>query len=150
MINSLSPIPVVAVIFYHIQRQQVMIFQRKETDSGGLDWEFPGGKVDKTDPSLESALCREILEELDVCLDIQRLIQLNSIEYQYPNKKIHLTIFAYEVLETSWVSTFKLNEHLNKEWVSFNQLSKFKLSAADHLFVETFTNEIHNLFSNLL
>ncbi|MFT4027355.1 MAG: (deoxy)nucleoside triphosphate pyrophosphohydrolase [Novosphingobium sp.] len=60
-------VPVVAVALIAPDRRILMQRRRADRAHGGL-WEFPGGKVE-TGESLESALSREIAEELGLALD---------------------------------------------------------------------------------
>lgn len=55
-------------------------------------WEFPGGKVEPGE-SLESALLREIKEELNSEIKIKRFI--HTVEYSYEN--FHLTMHCFLV-----------------------------------------------------
>ncbi|MEG1995836.1 MAG: NUDIX domain-containing protein, partial [Bacilli bacterium] len=45
-------------------------------------WEFPGGKIEKGETP-QQALVREIHEELDVKIEVGKLIE--TIEYDYPS-----------------------------------------------------------------
>ena len=60
-------IPVVAVALVAADRRVLLQQRRLGAMHGGL-WEFPGGKVKQAE-SLESALVREIREELGIALD---------------------------------------------------------------------------------
>lgn len=67
MQNYPTIVPVVAVALVD-ERGRVLMQQRPlHKDHGGL-WEFPGGKVEAAE-TLESALAREIAEELAIALD---------------------------------------------------------------------------------
>ena len=68
-------IPVVAVALIDPAGQVLMQQRRCGADHGGL-WEFPGGKVEPGE-TLESALCREIAEELGITLDPAALVPLS-------------------------------------------------------------------------
>lgn len=68
-------IPVVAVALIDPAGQVLMQQRRRGADHGGL-WEFPGGKVEPGE-TLESALCREIAEELGIMLDPAALVPLS-------------------------------------------------------------------------
>lgn len=69
---------------------RVLIARRPHgTHLGGL-WEFPGGKVEY-DESIESALLRELNEELGICpLDSRPLIQ---VTHSYPERDVLLDVF---------------------------------------------------------
>lgn len=68
-------IPVVAVAL--IDREGRILMQRRRADRafGGL-WEFPGGKVEAGE-SPESALIREIEEELGLIIVLEALVPLS-------------------------------------------------------------------------
>lgn len=65
--NFSTLIPVVAVALLREDGRVLMQRRRYQSFHGGL-WEFPGGKVE-ADESPESALLREIDEELGIALD---------------------------------------------------------------------------------
>ena len=58
---------------------QYLIVQRNKNKHLGLKWEFPGGKVDKNE-SFESALKREIQEELNIEINITKKLQKKHIK----------------------------------------------------------------------
>lgn len=55
-----------------------------------LYWEFPGGKVEKGE-ALETALTREIKEELNIEIHNPRLLTTEAVEY--PHASVHLHFF---------------------------------------------------------
>ena len=55
------------------KNNQYLIVQRNKNKHLGLKWEFPWGKVDKNE-SFESALKREIQEELNIEINIYKKI----------------------------------------------------------------------------
>lgn len=65
--NIPTIIPVVAVALIASDGRTLMQRRRENRDFGGL-WEFPGGKIEAGE-SPESALLREISEELGIALD---------------------------------------------------------------------------------
>jgi 8-oxo-dGTP diphosphatase len=62
---------------------RVLICQRRSGGPHALKWEFPGGKL-KEGESAESALCRELREELSVAVLPARLRNLDTIRHRYP------------------------------------------------------------------
>ena len=82
---SVKQIEVVAAII-HDSKGRIFATQRGYGDMKD-GWEFPGGKVESGE-SPEEALKREILEELDTRIVVEKL--LTTFEYDYP--KFHLTM----------------------------------------------------------
>lgn len=94
-------------------------------------WEFPGGKIEVGE-SPENALCREIMEELDAKIVIEKLIQI--VEWDYPN--FHLTMHCYLChLESG--SNLTLKEHEAAKWLSKSELSNVNWLPADKKIVES-------------
>src|SRR6056300_1186986 len=83
----MKEIHVVAGIIYNDTRDQILIAKRPDhLHQGGL-WEFPGGKVDEGE-SVESALQRELLEELDI--GVSEAEPFQQIAHRYPDKAVFL------------------------------------------------------------
>jgi 8-oxo-dGTP diphosphatase len=76
-----QPMTVVAAV---IERDgRILIGQRRQGDSHGGKWEFPGGKLEtREDP--RGALARELREELGIESEIGS--ELTRYEYAYPGK----------------------------------------------------------------
>ncbi len=133
--SGLKKIEVVAALL--VNGDQVLIAQRKSSDSGAGFWEFPGGKVE-TGETHEQALEREIQEELEISIRVLKL--LGSHEVTTPNQKqIHLSLFAAQVGSRDFV----LNDHDDARWVSWKDLVKYSFLQGNILFlpaVENFFN----------
>lgn len=112
-----------------VDGEEVLVAQRKSSDSGGGFWEFPGGKVEAGE-SLEQALEREIQEELE--MPIQILKFLASYEVTTPTQKlIQLTLFAAQVESRE----FTLNDHDDAKWVLWKNLKEIPfLQGNTHFF----------------
>ena len=93
-------------------------------------WEFPGGKIEPGE-SPEEALVREIQEELDAEIAVDRF--LVTVEYDYP--EFHLSMDCY------WCSLknehLELLEHEAARWLALDDLrGKVKWLPADVMVVE--------------
>jgi len=90
--------PVIKVVAAVIERNgQILVGQRRKSDSHGLKWEFPGGKVERGEAPA-AALARELEEELGIQARVGREIVRYS--HEYPKKATILLIF-FSVTEFS-------------------------------------------------
>ena len=83
--------PVIKVVAAVIERDgRILVGQRRKSDSHGLKWEFPGGKVERGEAPI-AALARELEEELG----IQARIGPEIVRYshEYPKRATILLIF---------------------------------------------------------
>ena len=92
-------------------------------------WEFPGGKVEAGE-SPEEALKREILEELDTRIVVEKL--LTTVEYDYP--KFHLKMHCYICSIESGSLTLK--EHEAARWLTMEQINSVDWLPADKIVVD--------------
>ena len=102
-------------------------------------WEFPGGKREEGE-SGEEALEREIREELDSKVKIEKLIC--TTDYDYPT--FHLTMDVY--LSTLIEGKLTLLEHEDAQWVSLDSIDDLDWLPADWSVID----EIKKHFSNSL
>ena len=87
-------------------------------------WEFPGGKMEAGETP-EEALKREIWEELETRIVVERLVQ--TVEYDYP--QFHLTMHCFWCHVESGSLTLK--EHEAARWLSREQLDSVDWLPAD-------------------
>ena len=87
-------------------------------------WEFPGGKMEPGE-SPEEALKREIWEELETRIVIERFVR--TIEWDYP--QFHLTMHCFWCRVESGALTLK--EHEAARWLSKNELQSVNWLPAD-------------------
>lgn len=87
-------------------------------------WEFPGGKIEDGETP-QTALVREIKEELDTIVEVGELI--DTIEYDYPSFHLSMDCFWCEVVE----GELKLLEAEDAKWLNRDELDSVQWLPAD-------------------
>ena len=87
-------------------------------------WEFPGGKLEPGESARE-ALVREIREELDVDIRVEKLLE--TVEYDYPEFHLTMHCFICELLSEEIV----LKEHEDARWLKKEELDSVGWLPAD-------------------
>lgn len=83
--------PVIKVVAAVIERDgRILVGQRRKSDSHGLKWEFPGGKVERGEAPT-AALARELEEELGIQARVGR--EVVRYFHEYPKRATILLIF---------------------------------------------------------
>lgn len=123
----MKQIEVVAAII-HDDEGRIFATQRGYGDFKD-GWEFPGGKMEPGE-SPEETLVREILEELETRIVVERLVQ--TVEWDYP--QFHLTMHCYWCYVESGSLTLK--EHEAARWLSRDQFDSVDWLPADRAVVE--------------
>lgn len=123
----MKTIEVVAAII-HDADNRIFATQRGYGDMKD-GWEFPGGKMEPGE-SPEDALKREIWEELETKIEVERFV--TTVEWDYP--KFHLTMHCYWCSVESGCLTLK--EHEAARWLNRDQLDSVDWLPADVLVVE--------------
>ena len=96
-------------------------------------WEFPGGKMESGEMP-EKALRREIWEELETRIVVERLVK--TVEWDYP--QFHLTMHCYWCHVESGQLTLK--EHEAARWLNKEQLYSVDWLPADRSLIEILKN----------
>lgn len=123
-------IEVVAAVIKH--EDKIFITRRGYGEFVDM-WEFPGGKMEKGE-SREQALTREIEEELELSINIEKY--LTTVDYDYPNFHLTMHCFLSEVAG----GQLKLNAHNDAKWIGLDELDKPNWVPADVLVVEAIKN----------
>jgi 8-oxo-dGTP diphosphatase len=87
--NEQKPILVVAGILK--KGDDLLICQRRHSDAYGLQWEFPGGKVEDGE-QLPTALRRELEEELAIQAEVGK--EVFRLRHHYPDRYVEVVFFA--------------------------------------------------------
>ena len=129
----MKKIEVVAAIIY--KDGAYFTTQRGYGEFEGL-WEFPGGKIEPGE-SRESALKREIQEELGIVITIDKF--LCTTEYDYPS--FHLIMHCYLCNVKS--GEIELREHKSARWLTTELLDSVEWLPADKEVVEVLKQTKH-------
>lgn len=120
---------VVAAILYRKAASGVEIFaaRRNHGEFTGF-WEFPGGKVEAGETA-ETALYREVREELVADIIIEK--SFTVVEFEYPD--FHLSM---ECFLCRFKSDFQLTEHSDAKWLPVHKLKSVEWLPADIQIIE--------------
>ena len=122
----MKTVPAVAAII----RDGDRIFAAQRGHGAQKDgWEFPGGKIENAE-SPEDALVREIREELDADISVDRY--LTTVEYDYPAFHLSMDCFWCRLKE----GHVRLLEHEAAKWLPLTQLREVGWLPADILVVD--------------
>lgn len=92
-------------------------------------WEFPGGKIEEGETP-EEAIVREIKEELDTDIQVERYV--DTIEYDYPEFHLSMDCFLCSIIEGDLV----LKEHEAAKWLTKATLDSVDWLPADITIIE--------------
>ena len=123
----MKQIEVVAAII-HDSEGRIFATQRGYGDYKD-GWEFPGGKMEPGETP-EDALKREIWEELETKIVVERLVQ--TVEYDYP--KFHLKMHCFLCYIES--GSLILKEHEAARWLKPEELDSVDWLPADRIVID--------------
>jgi 8-oxo-dGTP diphosphatase len=106
------------------QKNLYLIVKRNRNKHFGLKWEFPGGKVEIGE-NFHDALIREIKEELNISIKIQKKIA----QKKYKDTKINIIIHYY--LCSLDNGKIKLLEHEDLSWVEKKNFLQYDFVPGD-------------------
>jgi 8-oxo-dGTP diphosphatase len=105
---------------------RVLLAQRPQGKSLAGLWEFPGGKVEPGETP-ESALIRELHEELGIDTHASCLAPLTFASHSYPDFHLLMPLFACR----RWQGTPQGREGQTLAWVRPNALRDYPMPPAD-------------------
>ena len=91
------------------QGGKVLGTQRGYGDFAG-GWEFPGGKIEQGETP-EQAIVREIREELEAAIEVERPVTV--VDYDYEAFHLHMHCFLCRVAS----GRLELHEHMAARWL---------------------------------
>ena len=103
---------------------QVLIARRAAHQHQGNRWEFPGGKVEPGETSLD-AVSRELREELGI--NIHSAALMTEITHQYKDKKVKLAVYQVDQWQGDPVGA----EGQPIRWVKLTELDQFQFPEAN-------------------
>ncbi len=128
----MKTIEVVAAVI--VRDGRIFATQRGYGDFRGM-WEFPGGKMEQGE-SREDALVREIQEELDTEISVDKF--LCTVEYDYPAFHLTMHCFICSILKGDLV----LREHEAAKWLTRDELYSVDWLPADISVVSEILNNL--------
>ena len=125
-LNDMKTIEVVAAII--VKDGEVFATQRGYGEFKGW-WEFPGGKIEAGEMP-EQALQREIKEELQLEIAIQRFV--STVHYEYPDFILNMDCYLCNIVG----GNMSLMEHQAAVWLAPEELTTVEWLPADVELVE--------------
>lgn len=98
-------------------------------------WEFPGGKIEPGETP-QTALIREIQEELDTQIRVGKLI--DTVEYDYPKFHLSMDCFWCSIIHGDLV----LKEAEDAKWLNLENIDSVAWLPADQGLIEKIREEL--------
>jgi len=108
---------------------RVLLAQRKsDATFEALKWEFPGGKLEAFEHP-EDGIRREIQEELELDIRVERIFDVASHFYVKDSDRRHIILLCYLCRVDS--TDFKTLDVEDARWVTTDELGSYDFAAAD-------------------
>jgi 8-oxo-dGTP diphosphatase len=107
-----------------VDGERILICQRHHSDAYGMQWEFPGGKVEEGE-DLKASLRRELAEELNIEAEIGE--EVFRLRHQYPDRHVEVVFLAVR----SFRGRVRNEVFEAVQWVSRGRLTEFDFLEAD-------------------
>jgi 8-oxo-dGTP diphosphatase len=112
-----------------IDGDRILVCQRHRSDSYGLQWEFPGGKV-RDGEDLKGSLQRELAEELAIEADVGE--EVFRLRHRYPDRYVEVVFF----LVPGYRGTVRNRVFEAIAWVRRQDLTTYDFLEADRELVK--------------
>src|SRR5579859_6211973 len=107
---------------------RVLICQRHHSDAYGMQWEFPGGKVE-TNEDVKESLRRELAEELSIDATVGD--EVFRLRHRYPDRYVEVVFFSVP----SYLGTITNRVFEAIEWTPLARLPLYEFLEADRKLV---------------
>lgn len=112
---------------------KILIDKRLPTGLMANLWEFPGGKIEEGE-SVEQCITREIKEELDIDIKVEK--HLITINHTYSQFKVILIVHLCKIVG----GEAKAIECQEVKWVEISDLNTFTFPEANQQIIRQLTN----------
>jgi 8-oxo-dGTP diphosphatase len=127
--SGVPPHKIIGVAIIWNEQGEILIDRRLPKGVMGGLWEFPGGKIEKSE-TVEQCIKREIYEELGIDIEVgERLI---TIDHTYTHLRVTLVVHHCRHLS----GTPQPLECDEVRWVSLEELSQFTFPEANVQIIE--------------
>jgi 8-oxo-dGTP diphosphatase len=126
-----KPITLVSALILIDGQNKILLAERPSGKSMAGLWEFPGGKVEEGETP-ETALCREIKEELNIMIKEVDLNPLTFASHTYEMFHLLMPLFICRI----WEGNLHSNEKQKFNWVEIKDLRSYPMPPADEPLVE--------------
>ena len=134
---------------YSKKKKKILISSRPEQKKYSGFFEFPGGKVKKTE-FLLTALKRELIEELSISIDLNKTIFLKNYRVKRGNFFFLLNFFVCD----KWYGNIKPMEGQVFKWTTIDKLKNENMLKSNRKIIEylncnfNFSKSLMKLFHN--
>jgi len=122
----IKPILLVVAAALIDKNNNILIAQRPSQKTMAGLWEFPGGKVEKGETP-ETALCRELKEELNIKVIETDLTPLTFASHNYPDFHLLMPLYTCK----NWSGQITALEHDDFLFVAAKHLKNYPMPPAD-------------------
>ena len=113
---------------------RILITQRRADQALGLQWEFPGGKVEPGEAPVD-ALIRELREEIGVTVTVGRIWDV--LFHAYPAFDLVMLVYACRIVE----GEPRAVEVADLAWAAPGDLGRWDILPADRPLVDRLARE---------